>query len=512
MPLWLEHFFLDHPVLVWAPLAVCVGGAVLLWWWQSGRKGGKRKVVRVGWFGAVAAVVVVVGGIALAGHLIGLWGDVWTFVNMRPGLVAWWMAAVGGAVMVWGVAVHAWRGEALLARQCRGCGYDMTGVQGLMTCPECGRVVKNEKQLRPRNVRRSALWAGGALMLLAVAMPTMLAVSARGVAAALPNRALLWWVAATGSPPDSVMVEVLRRSAAPEEGLFELRSRNADVFARRLLAADGPSVEFYAVLVESLPISEAVRAEALAQMASGDATKRSAALRVLTGAANPVEIDQPLIAKWEADADPKVASLAVALRYAQMNMAAARLIPTDGAAALSVEDLRRYLRLCTSTQHPASIYGQQGVAQLVRHGDPEVAALAACLVGAHEFDQIEQDPEKLVGMMRAKETLDRLPSGSGPSWASAGYWVHYPRLRGGEVLRRLIDDKDPAVRDMVYRQCSPSATIGVGESWGSTIGLWSAILPALETRLETESDAGARKQLANLIEEIKGPPPAGRLP
>lgn len=386
----------------------------------------------------------------------------------------------------------------------------MRGLAGVMTCPECGRVAKNERQLRPRNTRRSALWLGGLIVLVAAALPTGFAVRQRGAAAALPTRVLLWWVSRISSPPDSVMRETLWRMGHTEGTWERAAASHADGLAARMLECPAANIDDYAAMIEALSVSEQRQKDAVASALSPDPVRRLAAMKLLAAAREPIEIDEKLIAGWERDADRRVATAARVVRYSQLSHAIA-LLSGATAVPLSEQGALRCLRICTST--PAIwVWDLPGLQKYEAHARREVALRATCLVGARELLQTEPSPERLAAMFMAKSELDRAPFGPGPTWASAGSVCVSGRPQLGAALSACVSHRDPRVREVFFRQLSPSAAIPRGASWGAAIVLWQGLLPELERQLGVEDDAAAKVALARLIDEIKGSPPTGQTP
>jgi hypothetical protein len=82
-------------------------------------------------------------------------------------------------------------------RLCRKCVYDMAGVPGL-TCPECGRTAKNERELIHHPPLRRWRLAGLALLTIGWGLVKTPVVSEFGWAAALPD-----WAVALFAPTDA---------------------------------------------------------------------------------------------------------------------------------------------------------------------------------------------------------------------------------------------------------------------------------------------------------------------
>ena len=501
MPRWLEQFFVDYPVLAWSPLVVCVGCVGTLWWWQVRRgRAGERRPLRVGWFGAVATMIVLLGAVVLAGRVLGMWGELWEFVCRRPELPAWWLGAAGGFVIVWGVLVHAWRKEARLKRQCRRCGYDMTGVPGLMTCTECGRVARNEKQLRPRNVRRGAVWAGAVLIGLALMTPSALTAVRRGTAAAMvPSRTLVWWAGATSDPPAWVLTELSVRIKAGE-GAEALRGRIAEeseTLARRMIKSRAPARSGYARLLRDVR-TEGTRRVGMEGLASADAEdqKGAALLLIIIG-----EFDLSAEALVPLMSNPAAGTELSVLCGRSFNTFLARLDGRDGAEAESqTQRIRELLRLLSHVGSAESFNDRDLFERLMKHEDPEIAAGAAVLL--HRFANMasyRDDGVLLRAMLRGRQVLIDM----GRPFASLPRDNYDLVNNPSEFTIAWINDPDPTVRKGLFAAMDKLTSAYAASAKGprDVPTLW--LLPRLNARLQIEDDPRAKEALQKLISTME---------
>ncbi|HYD02498.1 MAG TPA: hypothetical protein VEB22_14820 [Phycisphaerales bacterium] len=111
-------------------------------------------------------------------------------------LLAGWTAIAGGA---WLAAVGRFR-RTVPGRRCRRCGYDMQGLVSL-TCPECGRAARTDRELLRRPARLGARTAGLALVLAGAAFTLAPSVVRHGWAGAAPDWFLARYAAISSTQP-----------------------------------------------------------------------------------------------------------------------------------------------------------------------------------------------------------------------------------------------------------------------------------------------------------------------
>ncbi|MFT3687003.1 MAG: hypothetical protein QM783_19130 [Phycisphaerales bacterium] len=504
MPLWLEQFVNDKPWVIWLPLIACVVGVAALWGWQGRRgkgdiKDDRQRAVRVGWLGGLATVVAVLAVVAFAGYQIDLWGDVWEFVNEQPTLVSWWVAAIGVVVALWGIAVHAWRGEARLSRQCRRCGYDMTGVPGVMMCPECGRMAKNERQLRPRNVRRGAMWLGGLIVFASWTTPSIIAAFRWGPAAALPTRTLVWWPTVSSSPPQGVFKEITRRmEGEPEKIATLLAARRAQLIQCELKAPAELQAD-YVKLIETSVIKPEEIWEALnvarAEMASPDKARRSAGVALWAQLSGPDELSPEVYLQLLRDADPQVARHVSIFDPVNTHSALSMVLGNGDPEKVDLSDLRLILR-----QGHSHNIGTKVAAKLEpfrHHADVEIAARATVIVFVDRSATEQVDDELVREVVNAVEYLGSKPNSPGSS-------LPYLYARAGSLakLEALVDDPDPSMRSLVCRQYGEWVRSSHPLTVERQLTRWASMLKRLETRLAIETDAAVKAEIAQTIEII----------
>jgi HEAT repeat protein len=112
---------------------------------------------------------------------------------------SWIPLILGGLIVLAGAAVFAWSlfwDRARGRRRCPKCWYDMPG--GIGTCPECGRTITHERQLR--RTRRRWWWAAAGMIAITAgaAWPAATQVTRRDVYSVLPTR-VLWHMLFSGT-------------------------------------------------------------------------------------------------------------------------------------------------------------------------------------------------------------------------------------------------------------------------------------------------------------------------
>ena len=103
-------------------------------------------------------------------------------------MVAGWLVVMPGA---WLLLAGRLRWRRVKGRRCVRCDYDMAGIS-LLTCPECGRIAKGEKELMRRRPRAWLRLAGACVAMVGWLLTQGAAVVEHGWAAAVPGWALAW--------------------------------------------------------------------------------------------------------------------------------------------------------------------------------------------------------------------------------------------------------------------------------------------------------------------------------
>lgn len=515
MPLWLERLVIRNAGVEFVPLLVCIGGVVAVWlwqWWRCRRVRGEAArvasgVVRVGWGPGIAIVAVVVVLLAAFFVVSGMDAQALPLIDAEPWLVAWWVVGVGVAIGVWGVAVHAWRAEARLARQCRRCRYDMTGVPGLMMCPECGQIARSERKLRPTNIRRWALWLGCGVVACGLLLPMGIAMRQRGWAAGVPSSVLLWWVTEVTDPPEGVFKELLVRLERPEEQPWwqeQLRDRS-ETLAQRLLESSSPAIDQYAVLLRGIE-SDAARQAGMQAIRSVDPRHRRAGAALLVSVGS-TWIELNLLETLLADTDPMTVQSGRWLLTRQASEFVNRLDGVGRPAESNPQEARRLLRLLCEMDGGLYIPGREVLSRWRKSDDPETRARAALLIFRWQHACGGRDTGLLREAFIAQRTLADLKltfAGSDPQIMN---WLVSP----GEVesLASLIDDADASVREGMLMAMEALAKL-----WrpytrpGEPLVLLVGFKGALASRLRVEKDPEVRARLGELIREAEGKPPA----
>jgi hypothetical protein len=526
VPDWLERLISRNPGVEFLPLVLCIGLAVAVWWWQwtktkrrnaasdATNAGTGALALHVGWGPGVALVALVVVGVAAFAVTTDLGAEVWGIVRETPWLAAWWVFGVGVAVMVWGFAVHAWRGEGRLARQCRRCRYDMTGVPGLMKCPECGRVAKTERQLRPVNVRRWAMWVGAALVALGLLLPSAITVLKRGWPAALPSWAIMRWTVAAGGAPDGVLLEFNHRVREDPGGWRDRLMDNRDALAERMLESPRSTRHLYETLLQWAggSVSTRVLSQANAAVASSDAERRRAGLALLLIFQRepvPFSVLRPLLT----DADPATAQTALSMVIANRDSYLVEVAPHG--KTRDVESVRVLMRTLTST----NMYlgpPLDNFTALRDDPDPEIAARATLLAFYVQQQYRHRPGEMLRRAVLAVATLDAVSPNTRSAWLEPVHYYGFPAVRA--AMLAMINDPDPAARRALFTQMEGFSALNPGGFPGTMDGatkvtrIMEDFLPALRERLKSEEDPGAKQLLQKLIDSIEGKPAAGQMP
>jgi hypothetical protein len=497
MPDWLERLINRNAGIEYVPLVLCIGGAVALWWWQwSKRKKAGRGVVRVGWAAGVAIVVLVAAAVAWGVVSTGVWGELRPVIEENPWLVAWWVVAAGVAMAGWGVAAHAWRGEGRLARQCRGCRYDMTALPGVMACPECGRVAKNERGLRPVNVRRWALWIGAAVVAVGLLLPTGIAVQRRGWTAALPGRTLLWWACATGSPPMSVMEELVARVGESPADWDELLTSRQEALGMRMLEAPAEVRDLYAALVRGR-VSPAVTAAASAAVESADVEQRRTGLALLVSGGGQGNVPVDTLVKLLGDTDPQTARNAQTLLVQRLGVHLSEVLRVSDGSATDTQRLRAVLRAATTGGFIAFV-PRELTAPLRRHADAEVSARGTLLEFLNCARTDDVDVELVAATVLAVETVDALGPGQRSPWFDVCRNAT-PAVKKGMLA--AINSQDPRVRRALFGQLAAFGALQrpAMASPGVVPDPWADFRPALVARMAKEADPSVRAALGRLV-------------
>jgi len=497
---WVEWLLIEGEPLIWAVLIAAVVGAGVAWTRQRGGWG-ERPPVRAGW-GAVAALAMVVGVAAVAGQTVGLWVEVGRFIESRPALLGWWVGAAGAATVAWGFLAHAWRGEPRLARQCRKCRYDMSTLDGVTVCPECGRRAKSERELRPVVVRRWAVVAGVLLVGLGGATTAVVAVWRDGWAKSMPDWALELCVTRVDGLPDALRAELHARRMADSDsynawmGRF---SRCTRLLVERALNADAKERYFYTGLLQGRRLDEASLAVAIEGLRSDDRARRSSAAVVLaeTGPARvPFNLLVPVLDGADGEAAEKAGWL-----VAWQSEGLLREVSGNGARPGSVRDvdtIRRVLRALTDVGTLDDDW--ELLRGLADHYDSEVAARAAVLMAMIAGRTGPVPPNVLRRSVLGRRELEKLPGGSGlPAHARTGALLTWGR--GPEVVA-ILSDPDASVRLALCRQLTPVGLVAPNTPWSDGVRPWMEVLPALEERLRSEDDPAVKAELKALIDTV----------
>lgn len=508
MPWWLERLVLRNAGIEYVPVLTCVGGALAVWWWQRSRAprgaegGGDGRVgggpaVRVGWGPGLAVVALVLLALAWLGHAEGMWLQVWTLVQDDAWLAAWWVMGVGVTVGVWGVAVHAWRGESRLARRCR-CGYDMTGVNGLK-CPECGREARSERALRPFNVRRWALWCGGVVVCLGLLLPTGMSVAQRGLAAALPDRTLLWWVCSTGRPPAPVMRDVIFR-AGKEPAVWRARiTGRSRVLAERLMESVPPETGEYGALLAEARSIEAGNV-ALANLHSPDAQRHRNAAELLGLLNWPLPLVE--VEALMADNDPATRANGQRLLTWATGEIVQRLAGVGGPKETDPRRVRELVRLLALTP-PGAFFSEPGQLDGVcASPDAETAAVAALVRNRWGALSGSSSAAMLRAALVGQRTLRELKLAPVAGGVSLGPYLWDPARAA--LLTPLLEDPDASVRAELLAELDTATAAMAGYYLPGNREHWSPLWKPVRERAGHEPDAAQRALLEKIADLVEG--------
>ncbi|MFT3687004.1 MAG: hypothetical protein QM783_19135 [Phycisphaerales bacterium] len=514
MPVWLERLVLRNVGVEYLPALACVGLAVAVWWWQwsrrarrkaAGREETQGRAVRVGWGPGMAVVALVVLGVAAFAVMTGLGQEAWWLVLDNPWLAAWWVVGIGVAVAVWGIAVHAWRGEARLARQCR-CGYDMTAVVG-MRCPECGRQAKSERQLRPFNVRRWAVWVAALTIAAGLLLPTGVAAWRRGWPAILPSRTLLWWMTSTSNPPGPVLREIMYRGGDdPGWWSGQVQLRCVQLAERMMECGPEASAEYAAVLRSVMREVGDPRFMTLIldNLKSSDPARRRNAATLLVafgGWGAPLSSVEALLA----DPDPSAQANGRMLITAAAGEIVQRLTGADGKPAEADPARVRVLVRLLCDMPLNSYYGAAAqLDPLCSSTDPEVAARASIVRNRWLGSLASGTSVSLKAALLGTRTLRELKQPPVPGGVSIATFLWRPE--GASEVGKLIEDPDLAVRSELLAEIDgATATMTAYFAPGNTT-YWDSLLGFMRAQAQREPDAELKALLEKVVARIEGKP------
>jgi len=256
-------------------LAAMAGAAMLLVWTRRG-------CGAPGWGLGLLAGGCVVAGVPLAMGWLSR-AQNWGSVPLEE--VALWGTAGGLALAGIGVAIWGLVGRKPRGRECLRCSYDMIATAG-MTCPECGRTARRERELVRRRRRRWAIAAGMSLVLWGGAVWVIVQVQNGTWPRYVPGRVLVFLMPhyANRSPLD---MELRRRVPAltDPEGAGPATAAWDSFVARRaaLAVRDRGAMESAMLLIQKLGSRAAAAVPILMPMLEDpSAATRRRALILLT--------------------------------------------------------------------------------------------------------------------------------------------------------------------------------------------------------------------------------------
>jgi hypothetical protein len=382
----------------------------------------------------------------------------------------------------------------------------MTAVGG-MKCPECGRESKSERQLRPFNVRRGALWVAAAVIVAGVLLPSGVRVWQRGLAAALPSRTLLWWMTSTGDPPGSVMQEALYRAGQdPLWWQSELEQRSGAI-AQRMIECGPERQAAYAAFFNSVPGSrpnpQAYAVGIVNVQSSDPRTRRNAAalLVALGGWGAPLSAVEALLADPDpaAQANGRVLITGAVAEIMQcLTGTGGKTKETDPARVRALFRLLCEMPLNSYYASPAQLE------PFCASPDPEVAARAALMRNRWAGSMSTGTRTELRAALLGAKTLRELKQPPVQGGVSIATFLWRPD--GLKDVGALLDDAEPAVRgELLTEVDAATAAMLVYFVPGNTT-YWSPLVELMEARAKREPDAELKALLEKLAARITGKP------